>query len=285
MIKKILLLIFILIIIGSALDAGMLDSELGVRTKGLGDAFTGIADDINAIYFNPAGLGQMQKGEIFLMHDNQFNLDLINNTVLSIATPDIATGTFGFSYKRLGVSDNVSFLQNYSENLYTISYGVEVLPLFYAGLNVKYLQVSYTTGASALSSDFGLLLRTFEKHLNIGVFIKNINTPTIHWDDTTVEDIDKVIRIGLGFRPNDDLVIGFDVDDINEQQLNFHGGIELWLFDRFIAPRVGIAYLQNDGSTLNFGFSIRYKNLRFDYAFEDHYELGINNSFGILIKF
>lgn len=39
----------------------------GVRALGMGSAFTGISDDASASYWNPAGLGQLEKGELSLM--------------------------------------------------------------------------------------------------------------------------------------------------------------------------------------------------------------------------
>ncbi len=37
----------------------------GIRAAGLGNAFVGVADDYSAIYWNPAGLAQMRKGEFY----------------------------------------------------------------------------------------------------------------------------------------------------------------------------------------------------------------------------
>ncbi len=53
-------------------------TELGVgaRAIGLGGAFTGIADDYSAIYWNPAGLGQMRRMEMNIgFSHNSFNAD------------------------------------------------------------------------------------------------------------------------------------------------------------------------------------------------------------------
>lgn len=38
-------------------------SPVGARAMGMGSAYTGIANDFSAIFWNPAGLGQMEKGE------------------------------------------------------------------------------------------------------------------------------------------------------------------------------------------------------------------------------
>ncbi|HDL19252.1 MAG TPA: hypothetical protein ENH29_09370, partial [Bacteroidetes bacterium] len=37
---------------------------VGIRALGMGGAFTGIADDYSASYWNPAGLGQMRRMEL-----------------------------------------------------------------------------------------------------------------------------------------------------------------------------------------------------------------------------
>ncbi len=47
-----------------ALRLSMSNVSAGARAMGMGNAFTGIANDFTAIYWNPAGLGQMDKGEI-----------------------------------------------------------------------------------------------------------------------------------------------------------------------------------------------------------------------------
>jgi len=38
---------------------------VGARALGLGGAYTGVADDYTALYYNPAGLGQIQKSQFF----------------------------------------------------------------------------------------------------------------------------------------------------------------------------------------------------------------------------
>ena len=37
---------------------------VGVRAMGMGGAFVGVADDFTAMYWNPAGLAQMQRREV-----------------------------------------------------------------------------------------------------------------------------------------------------------------------------------------------------------------------------
>jgi long-subunit fatty acid transport protein len=46
-----------------ALRLSLSNMPVGARAMGMGNAYTGIANDFSAIYWNPAGLGQMEKGE------------------------------------------------------------------------------------------------------------------------------------------------------------------------------------------------------------------------------
>ncbi len=40
----------------------------GVRPLGMGDAFTAVADDFNLLFYNPAGLAVLEKGQTYLLH-------------------------------------------------------------------------------------------------------------------------------------------------------------------------------------------------------------------------
>ena len=46
------------------------DLQLGPRPQGMGGAFIALADDINAGYWNPAGIPQLNKKALGFMHSN-----------------------------------------------------------------------------------------------------------------------------------------------------------------------------------------------------------------------
>lgn len=70
--KFILILVFILLLIENAHSVNrtgdFLTVGVGARALALGEAYVGIADDATAIYWNPAGLGQIDRVGIALMH-------------------------------------------------------------------------------------------------------------------------------------------------------------------------------------------------------------------------
>lgn len=64
----------------------------GGRQSGMGEAFTGIADDVNAIYWNAAGLSQLTRNQACLMHS--FWLLGVNFEYIAYALPVKGVGTF-----------------------------------------------------------------------------------------------------------------------------------------------------------------------------------------------
>ena len=84
-----------------------MDVEVGARAAGMGEAFTLIGDDANAIFFNPAGIAQMQ--------DKQIDLTLCKVTWIAGTSVDAlglianlgAWGTFGVSILNTNYGDDI----------------------------------------------------------------------------------------------------------------------------------------------------------------------------------
>ncbi len=66
------------------IPAAFLDIGFGARPMGMGGAFTGLSDDANAIFWNPAGLARLQNSQLTFMHTRQFGL--IPYTLLGYAS-------------------------------------------------------------------------------------------------------------------------------------------------------------------------------------------------------
>src|ERR1700689_2585823 len=75
----------------------------GARPVGMGEAFTGVADDIHAIYWNPAGLGTLKSPEMTGMHMQYFQN--IQYEFAAFAYPTQRFGTFGFAVTNLHTDD------------------------------------------------------------------------------------------------------------------------------------------------------------------------------------
>ena len=110
MLKK-YLLIFIIIFIpltssNSQTTIGKFAGEflaigVGGRALGMGGAFTALANDVTAGYYNPAGLIHLNYPQISIMHDARFG-NLVNYDYAAGAIPYGKDMTFGLSIRRLG---------------------------------------------------------------------------------------------------------------------------------------------------------------------------------------
>ena len=76
----------------------------GARVDGIGSAFCAIADDVTAVYWNPAGIGQLEGFNLSDTHtywiaDTRFNY-------LAVAAPvDFVSGTLGLSVTLLTIPE------------------------------------------------------------------------------------------------------------------------------------------------------------------------------------
>lgn len=76
------------------------EDGFGIRAAGMGNAYTGVADDYSAIYWNPAGLAQIKNNEVLI---SLYNLRYANEaTYLDETTDGTRTFTkfqnFGYAY-------------------------------------------------------------------------------------------------------------------------------------------------------------------------------------------
>ena len=81
--------------------APFLKIGVGARAIGMGEAYGGLADEVNAIYWNPAGLVNVQRRELSFMHAAWFAS--INYEYVAYAQK-LGIGTLGFAFNYLSYS-------------------------------------------------------------------------------------------------------------------------------------------------------------------------------------
>ena len=112
--KYIIVLAFIILSVNLAAgryagDFMMIGS--GVRPLGMGGAFSAIANDGNAIYWNSSGIAQIRDPEITVMHAFLYGIAAYNN--LSYCQPLPNEVTIGLNLTRLTISDIPTFSEQY----------------------------------------------------------------------------------------------------------------------------------------------------------------------------
>ncbi len=93
----------------------ILQTPLGARALGMGGAFTAVADDPEALYYNPAGISQLKSQEV----EGTFFSGLAGNTLQNIAyaAPISFSGLSGSGYASVGA--NLVYSQDGTINVNT----------------------------------------------------------------------------------------------------------------------------------------------------------------------
>jgi len=173
--------------------ANFLEIGFGSAGVAMGDAYVSLAEDLSSMYWNPAGLGYMNKSEA------QFSIQPwianINASFVGVALALPRIGTLGMGLTQIGYGDmpvtNLAFQEGTGE-LFTaneiaanLSYSRRLAQWFSFGASVKYISSKiWHTNASAVAIDLGVKLNTDffsptgerADGMNIGMSISNYGT-------------------------------------------------------------------------------------------------------------
>lgn len=162
---------------GAAETAAFLDIGVGARGLGMGGAYTALADDANALYWNPAGLSRLEKREFTASHAEMF--ESTRHDFLAYAHPT-SQGTFaaGLTYLSQGEiagRDNLGRRTadyDASDAAVTMGYARKT-ELVELGAAIKYLRSHIgSTEAQGAAMDFGAG-RAFDR-LRVAAAVRNI---------------------------------------------------------------------------------------------------------------
>ena len=165
--------------------APFLKIGVGARALGMGEAYTTLAEDITGIYWNPAGLANIDKIQVLLNHYD-YIADLYYNFG-AVALPIEGFGTMGAFIGFLGMPDiertTIQFPNGTGERVTAnsfvigLSYARPLTDRFSFGGNVKYIRETiWHSTAEGFAFDVGVFYRTFFKNVKIGMSITNFGT-------------------------------------------------------------------------------------------------------------
>ena len=276
---------------------------VGARPAGLGNAFTAIADDGSAPFFNPAGLSQIKGTRVGVMY-NIMSFDRMNYQA-SVIVGTKRNAALALTFNSFGVGDIIECLpgqppsgDTFSANdmAIGISAGGNIIPMLSIGGGAKYIMQKIDENkASGFAFDFGALIASpvsngLIKQIRAGASVLNIGGK-MKWDtDSDHEDtMLPTLRIGASadFQLTSfDMIASADISQSlgreGDQKNDFklHLGVEGWLANLF-AIRAGL-----DGENFNMGASIKFNSLRFDYAFiPDFLDEGATHKLGLDLNF
>lgn len=268
----------------------------GVRPQGMGGAFVAIADDINSIVQNPAGLALIKDKQVQVSHTDLYGLGIDFNYLA------YCQKYFGASWAHI---DSGSFLMgggSFSQDMFMFSGSYNVEPQMYLGASLKIIRQSYSppsAGAVAidptkLSAVPALSLGSDGYSLDVGLLYQVDSSTTVG----------AIARDLLGSLKTSNSVVSYGKDRFNPD-INFgfsrrsklslfsvqvgraggesvvHLGAERQI-EEHIKLRVGV---DDDIFTAGVGFYER--EWEFDYAWKNESGMGLDKTsrFGAVVHF
>ncbi len=295
--------------------AQFLKIGLGARAIGLGETYAAIADDAEALYWNPAGLTRVDGHSLIFSH-NEWLVDTKLEFAGAVYHLNQAN-TIGMSITYLHTEDMIETTEfqpfgtgrtfGFGDFLIGLSYARQMTTNFSFGITTKYMQETIAeVSLKSLLFDLGTFYDTGWRSVRFAMTVTNFGQDIVPDGTFMVQNLDGefeevtefqsfpppiLFRIGIAANvvENEQHVITSSVQlnhpNDNTESLNF--GAE-YVWKDFLALRMG--YLtQRVEESLSFGFGlhapISIADFRLDYAYTNFGRLGNVNRFALQFSF
>lgn len=266
----------------------------GARPDGMGQAFSAVADDINTLSFNPAGLGNIRSSQVGYGYES-FAAG-IQYDFLGLAVPISDLGVLGFGYIDMGTApfnstvNPATPLVSAEDRAFIAGWGKSFYD-FHVGITGKYITRQLdTVQGNGWGVDFGLRYRP-TSNLTFAASLMNLG-PGVQL--ASLEPLPTLVNTGVAWTAVDQpfhslTFAGNGTFNIATNTQQFGLGAEYWYQDQF-ALRAGYVLNSLDlGQTFNpDGFSagagIRISFIELDYAFQPLNTLGMVHRFSGMLR-
>lgn len=281
-----------------------LDVVSDARASAMAEAMTSLQIGSSALFFNPAGMAEMQTTVDATASMNQWIADMKHNTFsLAIRPVDGRYGVIGFTAQTVDYGDfygtQVSSNDDGYENTdifsptamaFGIGYAKTLTDRFCAGFQVRYVEQDLgdsiipvysnndTTSRTATNSlhplafDFGTQFKTGVKGLVFGMCVRNFSKEISYVDEGF--ELPLVFNLGISMdimdviQPESELqslIVSVDASHYRSHAEQVHLGMEYRFMNQFFL-RAG--YLSNDDENgLTYGVGVAVHGIAFDYAY------------------
>ena len=307
--KKLLIIIFTVFFAAPLFASGgeafaFLKNGVGVRAAGMGGAYSSLADDCSASFYNPAGLGRLHAlslaADTYIMSFGRSMNFVAVAKPFEIGNKVIATGFSWINYStgadiEARASNTLSYdsVFNDAENMLIASFASSLSDNLLIGANAKFLfqNIKESKGAG-FGFDVGAIAKVTSA-LSLGINFSNISTSIVWSGNTHTDELPLTIVPGISYILRDiaganglNLLLSADVYYNKFNTLFLKGGLEGAINDVVFA-RCGW-----NGFSLSVGTGIKIKpskifSLKFDYAWvADSIEVGgANHRIGLTIDY
>lgn len=251
--------------------APFLNIGVGPRAISMGGAFVATANDVSALYWNPAGAAQsMQSGAMFA-YTNWFADIKYNWTGAMLNLGGLGTVGLSLQYLDYGKMEVTTIREpegtgekfGAHDVCAALTYGYNLTELFSVGGSIKYIsQNIWNVSASAVGFDLGVLFKSEFYGLRIGACISNFGTDM----SLSGKDLLVLVDISQQLAGNNDQILAYLRTDSYPLPLLFRVGLAMDAINTsYHRLTLGVDALHpNDNSeSLNVGFEYGFNNLLF----------------------
>lgn len=289
--------------------AQFLKIGVGGRASAMGDAFVAVANDVSALYWNPAGLSQFKENQIMFSH-NEWVVD-INHDFLGAVYHLDGDNTFGIAFTSLSMDRmkvttefapfGTGEFFGFSDIAIAVSYSRKMTEQFSFGGSVRFIEETldklkmrgvmidlgtyYWTGLG--STRFAVAVSNFGNDLSPTGDVDLVgNRSTSQWQSFSPPTI---FRIGFALEPYEDeinrVTASIQLNHPNDNSENFVVGVE-YAYDNLFYLRSGYKF-NVDEQNYSFGagvsLPISIANVSVDYAFSNFLKLGSVHRFSLIL--
>jgi len=258
--------------------AKFLGMGIGPRGNAMGGAYTAVATDASALYWNPAGIALSERQQAMFTHADLYqDLDIDLNFV-GVTIPLGTAGTLGVSVTALSYGEMEVTTEYYPEGIgetftansyaFGLSYSRRLTDAFSAGISVKYVReeiqnsaangIAFDVGTVFVSPFFGVkfasVITNYGSKMQMAgedLLVRHDADPTREGNNETVdayyktEQFELPLRLQIGLSKEVELVEGntltlaVDATHPSDNAQYVNAGAELALFDRLLSLRGG----------------------------------------------
>jgi hypothetical protein len=197
----------LLFCLSTALASAQPDAPVGVRATGMGGAFTAVADDPSAVFWNPAGLAT---GAYFGAVMDHNDLDRRSATLIALSTPPLGLSYYRTATGELGNGRN-SLVAHHAGATVVQSVGGRLA----VGATLKLVRGVVSSDGSSISTnkfDTDIGVMTSGALGRLGLSVRNLLEPHFRAPGDERLTLERRVRAGLSLNLSRRLTAAADFD-------------------------------------------------------------------------
>lgn len=289
--------------------AQFLKIGVGSRAASMAEAFVAVANDVSALYWNPAGLSQFTDNQIMISHNiwlvdinhdflgGVYHLDNDNTFGISLTSITMDKMKVTTEFSPFGTGEYFGF----SDIAFSLSYSRKMTDQFSFGGSIRYIEETldklkmrgvmidlgtyYWTGLG--TSRFAVTVSNFGNDLAPDGEVVLVGSRTkSDWQSFSPPTI---FRIGFAFEPFEDelnqITMSIQLNHPNDNSENFAIGAE-YSYNKMFFARGGYKF-NVDEQNYSFGAGVKLPlniaTVSVDYAFSNFTRLGSSHRFSLIL--